>query len=97
MWGIRFNGGGSSGDLALDNANKNTALGVLALDYGNGGVRASLDLLDQYQRVKSPNRPFTVAAGIDVPDAPDGKTNIAQRGCGGKSGIRGIATHRIRY
>lgn len=37
MWGIRFNGGGSSGDLALDNANKNTALGVLALDYGNGG------------------------------------------------------------
>ncbi len=93
MWGIRFNGGGSSGDLVLDNANKNKALGVLALDYGNGGVRASLDLLDQYQRVKSPNRPFTVAAGIDVPDAPDGKTNIAQKGMWWKIRDQGALLH----
>lgn len=93
VWGIRFNGGGSGGDLALDNAYKNTALGALALDYGNGGVRASLDLLDQYQRVKSPNRPFTVAAGIDVPDAPDGKTNIAQKGMWWKIRDQGALLH----
>ncbi|EJM4065996.1 TonB-dependent siderophore receptor [Salmonella enterica] len=93
MWGVRFNGGGSGGALALDNANKNTALGALAFDYEKGGFRASLDLLDQYQRVRSPNRPFAVSAGIDVPDAPDGKTNIAQKGMWWKIRDQGALLH----
>lgn len=93
MWGVRFNGGGSGGDLAIDNANKNTALGALALDYEKSGFRASLDLLDQYQRVKSPNRPFIVSAGIDVPDAPNGKKNIAQKGMWWKIRDQGTLLH----
>ena len=39
-----------------------------------------LDLFDQYQYVKSPNRPFIVLAGTDVPKAPNGRRNIAQKG-----------------
>ena len=47
-----------------------------------------VDLFDQYQYVKSPNRPFIVLAGIDVPKAPNGRRNIAQKGCGGTPAIR---------
>ncbi|WP_159567266.1 TonB-dependent receptor [Budvicia diplopodorum] len=80
IWGMRFNGGGSGGDMRLDNTSKRSALGALALDYISGGFRTSVDVIDQYQRVNSPNRPFTAAAGISVPSAPNGKTNIAQQG-----------------
>lgn len=93
VWGARFNGGGSGGDLALDNANKNTASGALTLDYGKGGFTASIDLFDQYQRVRSPNRPFIVSAGIDVPDAPDGKKNVAQKGMWWKIRDQGALLH----
>ncbi|AHG18398.2 energy transducer TonB [Chania multitudinisentens RB-25] len=80
MWGVRFNGGGSGGDLRQDNSGKNATFGALALDYAQGQLRTSLDLLDQYQHVKSPNRPFLASSGINIPLAPDGKKNIAQRG-----------------
>lgn len=93
MWGIRFNGGGNSGNLSLNNASKNAALGALALDYAKDGFRVSLDLLDQYQHAKSPNRPFTVSPNIDVPAAPDGKTNIAQKGMWWKIRDQGVLLH----
>lgn len=93
MWGVRFNGGGSTGDLRQDNSDKNSALAALALDYAKGGFRASLDLLDQYQRIKSPNRPFSVSSAIDVPSAPDGKSNIAQQGMWLKTRDQGALLH----
>lgn len=93
MWGIRFNGGGSGGDLRQDNSSKNSAVGSLALDYAKGGFRTSLDLLDQYQHVKSPVRPFFVTPGIDVPSAPDGKINIAQKGMWWKIRDQGALLH----
>ncbi|UMS28654.1 TonB-dependent receptor [Escherichia coli] len=93
MWGVRFNGGGSGGDLRQDNSSKNSAVGSLALDYAKGGFRASLDLLDQYQHVKSPVRPFFVTSGVDVPSAPDGKTNIAQKGMWWKTRDQGALLH----
>ncbi|HEK0437841.1 TPA: TonB-dependent receptor [Proteus mirabilis] len=93
MWGVRFNGGGSGGDLALDNTHKKTALGALALDYGKDGFTVSVDLFDQYQYVKSPNRPFIVLAGIDVPKAPNGRRNIAQKGMWWNTRDQGVLLH----
>lgn len=93
MWGVRFNGGGSGGDLRQDNSSKNSAFGALALDYAQGQLRTSLDLLDQYQHVKSPNRPFFVSSGINIPLAPDGKTNIAQRGMWWNTRDQGALLH----
>ncbi|EAM8615768.1 TonB-dependent siderophore receptor [Salmonella enterica] len=93
IWGVRFNGGGSGGNLALDNASKNIGFGALALDYASGGFRAALDVLDQYQRVKSPNRPFFASPAIDIPSAPDGKTNIAQKGMWWKTRDQGALLH----
>lgn len=79
-FGVRLNAGGSGGNMALHHTSKRTGLGALALDYSQDSWRVSMDLLDQYQKVRSPNRPMLVAAGLAVPAAPDGKINIAQPG-----------------
>lgn len=77
-WGIRFNGVHRQGDTPLDNQRSRTDIGALSLDYQGERLRASVDFLTQAEKVDAPTRPFLVAAGLPVPDAPDGRRNISQ-------------------
>lgn len=77
-WGVRVNGLHRQGDTPLDNLHSRTDLGALSLDYQGEKLRASLDLLIQNEKVDAPTRPFLVAAGLRVPDAPDGRRNATQ-------------------
>lgn len=78
QFGIRFNGLHRQGDTALDNQKSRAEVGHLSLDYQGERLRASLDLIEQYQWVDAPTRPFLVAPGVPVPDAPDGRRNVSQ-------------------
>lgn len=77
-WGIRFNGAHREGDTPLDNQKSRTDIGALSLDYQGERLRASFDFLSQVENVDAPTRPYLVASGIQVPDAPDGRRNISQ-------------------
>ncbi len=79
QWGIRFNGLHRQGDTALDNQSSRAEVGALSLDYRGTRLRASLDVIEQYQWVDAPTRPFLVAAGIPVPSAPSGARNVTQK------------------
>lgn len=77
-WGVRVNGLHRQGDTPLDNLHSRTDIGALSLDYQGEKLRASLDLLIQDEKVDAPTRPFLVATGLRVPDAPDGRRNATQ-------------------
>ncbi|CAB5511733.1 Ferrichrome receptor FcuA [Achromobacter anxifer] len=77
-WGVRVNGMHRKGDTPLDNLYSRTDIGALSLDYQGERLRASLDLLVQNEKIDAPTRPFLVAAGIDVPQAADGRRNATQ-------------------
>ncbi|MGO4813269.1 TonB-dependent receptor [Cupriavidus sp. 2MCAB6] len=77
-WGIRFNGLHRQGPTALDNQKSRAEVAALSLDYHGDRLRASLDVIEQYQWVDAPTRPFLVAAGLQVPSAPDGRRNVSQ-------------------
>jgi iron complex outermembrane receptor protein len=77
-WGIRFNGLHRQGSTPLDNQKSRAEVGALSLDYHGSRLRASLDVIEQYQWVDAPTRPFLVAAGVQVPSAPDGRRNVTQ-------------------
>lgn len=77
-FGIRINGGHQSGDTPLDKQERKARVGAIALDYQGEQMRASLDYFRQNEQIDAPTRPFTLAAGIKVPDAINGKTNVAQ-------------------
>lgn len=79
QWGIRFNGLRRQGSTALDNQSSRAEVGALSLDYRGTRLRASLDVIEQYQWVDAPTRPFLVAAGIQVPSAPSGARNVTQK------------------
>lgn len=77
-FGVRFNGSHEQGHTAVDHQKRRISVGALALDYKGEQLRASLDLIAQSEKWDAPSRVYSVASGIDVPDAPDGKTNPAQ-------------------
>ena len=77
-FGVRFNGGYRGGDTALDNQHRDAGSGALAFDYRGSQLRASLDVIAQYERISAPFRLLHIVAGIDVPAAPDGHRNISQ-------------------
>lgn len=77
-WGIRFNGLHRQGPTALDNQKSRAEVAALSLDYRGERLRASLDLIEQYQWVDAPTRPFLITAGVQVPSAPDGRRNVSQ-------------------
>jgi len=79
QWGIRFNGLHRQGRTALDNQSSRAEVGALSLDYTGSRLRASLDVIEQYQWVDAPTRPFLVASGLPVPSAPDGARNVTQK------------------
>lgn len=79
QFGIRFNGSHRDGDTPIDHQSQRATLGALALDYQGERLRASLDLIDQVEKVDAPSRRPFLNAGVPVPSAPDNRSNITQR------------------
>jgi iron complex outermembrane recepter protein len=78
QFGIRFNGLHRQGGTPLDNQSSRADVGALSLDYQGERLRATLDVIEQYQWVDAPTRPFAVASGVQIPSAPDGRRNVTQ-------------------
>ncbi|MGH8486100.1 MAG: TonB-dependent receptor, partial [Pseudomonas sp.] len=78
QFGVRFNGSVLQGDTAIDNQERELDIGAIALDYQGERLRLNLDFISQKEQWDAASRPFTVAAGIDVPSAPNGRTNLSQ-------------------
>ena len=78
QFGVRFNGLHRQGGTPLDNQTSRADVGALALDYRGEKWRATLDLIEQYQWMDAPTRPFVVASSIAVPSAADGRRNVTQ-------------------
>lgn len=78
QFGIRFNGLHRQGETPLDNQHSRAEVGALSLDYQGERLRATLDFIEQYQWIDAPTRPFLLASGIAVPQAPDGARNVTQ-------------------
>ena len=78
QFGVRFNGNLQGGDTAIDDQHRDLGIGAIALDYRGERLRLNLDYISQKESFDAPSRPFTVAPGIDVPSAPNGRTNLPQ-------------------
>lgn len=77
-WGVRFNGSYRGGDTALDHNENEIGVLSLGLDYRGDRVRASLDLNHSKQNINAPASLFNAAAaGIKIPEAPDGRINTS--------------------
>ncbi|MDP0953535.1 TonB-dependent siderophore receptor, partial [Klebsiella pneumoniae] len=53
-------------------------IGALSLDYQGERLRTSLDLIAQEETFDGASRPFLIAAGVKIPDAANGRTNVSQ-------------------
>ncbi|OBY24386.1 TonB-dependent receptor [Leisingera sp. JC1] len=78
QFGLRFNGSYHTGDTAIDHQEREAAVGALALDYRGDRLRATLDLIAQREDFEAPLRPIFALSGFEIPDAPDGQTNVQQ-------------------
>ena len=78
QFGVRFNGNLQGGDTAIDDQHRDLGIGAIALDYRGERLRLNLDYISQKESFEAPSRPFTVASGVDVPSAPNGRTNLPQ-------------------
>jgi iron complex outermembrane receptor protein len=78
QFGVRFNGSLQGGDTAVDDQERSVDIGAIALDYQGERLRLNLDFISQKESFEAPSRPFTVAPGIEVPSAPNGRTNLPQ-------------------
>lgn len=78
QFGIRFNGLHRQGGTPLDNQSSRADVGALSMDYRGEKLRATLDVIEQYQWVDAPTRPFLVAPGVQLPSAADGRRNVTQ-------------------
>ncbi|ASY65507.1 Ferrichrome-iron receptor (plasmid) [Sinorhizobium sojae CCBAU 05684] len=78
QFGIRFNGSYHGGDTAIDNQSLDVAVGALALDYEGEDFRATLDVIGQRQDIDAPLRPFFPVGSFEIPDAPDGRSNVQE-------------------
>ena len=77
-WGVRASGSLRGGDTPIDRQSETTGVGALALDYQGERYRSWVYFLAQTDRFTAPSRPFLVAAGLQVPNAPDGRLNVMQ-------------------
>ncbi|CAI8771627.1 TonB-dependent receptor [Pseudomonas sp. IT-P294] len=78
QFGVRFNGNLQGGDTAVDDQHRDLGIGAIALDYRGERLRLNLDFISQKESFDAPSRPFTVAPGIDISSAPNGRTNVSQ-------------------
>lgn len=79
QFGVRFNGSLQGGDTAVDNQSRDVGIGAIALDYRGERLRLNLDYISQKESFEGASRPFTVAPGVQVPSAPDGRTSLPQK------------------
>ncbi len=93
QFGVRFNGLHRQGATPLDNQHSRAEVGALSLDYQGERLRASLDVIEQYQWIDAPTRPFLVASGIQVPSAADGRRNVTQPWAWYKSNDTSVLLH----
>lgn len=77
-FGLRFNGAQQQGDTVIDKQSREIGLGALSLDYQGEQLRATLDLIDQRERIDAASRPFLIAPGIDIPSAANGRSSVSQ-------------------
>jgi iron complex outermembrane receptor protein len=96
QFGVRFNGSYHGGDTPLDNQSRDALVGALALDYQGERFRATLDIIGQHEEVDAPQRPYFPVAGIAIPAAPSGRSNIQQPWEWSKA-TDGSALARVEY
>ena len=77
-FGVRLNGSLQNGDTVIDQQSRDIGIGALSLDYQGERLRTSLDLISQQEKLDAASRPFLIAAGVDVPSAANGRTNVSQ-------------------
>lgn len=77
-FGVRLNGSLQNGDTVIDQQSRDIGIGALSLDYQGERLRTSLDLISQQEKLNAASRPFLIAAGVDVPSAANGRTNVSQ-------------------
>lgn len=53
-------------------------VGALAFDFRGERFRATIDAVSQYENFTAPSRPFLLAAGVAMPGAPNGASNVTQ-------------------
>jgi iron complex outermembrane receptor protein len=78
QFGVRFNGGLQGGDTAVDDQERDLNIGAIALDYQGERLRLNLDFISQKESFEAASRPFTIAPGVEIPSAPNGRTNLPQ-------------------
>lgn len=78
QFGVRFNSNLQGGDTAIDDQHRDLSVGAIALDYRGERLRLNLDYLSQKESWEAASRPFTIAPGVEVPSAPNGRTNLPQ-------------------
>ncbi|KTB57432.1 energy transducer TonB [Pseudomonas fluorescens] len=79
QFGVRFNGSLQGGDTVVDNQNRDVGIGAIALDYRGERLRLNLDYISQKESWEGASRPFTIAPGVEVPSAPNGRTSLPQK------------------
>lgn len=78
QFGVRFNGSLQDGDTAVNDQERALNIGAIALDYQGERLRLNLDFISQRERWHGASRPFTVAPGVEIPSAANGRTNLPQ-------------------
>ncbi|MBO1536997.1 TonB-dependent siderophore receptor [Pseudomonas sp. OA65] len=78
QFGVRFNGSLQGGDTAVDDQERELDIGAIAFDYRGERLRLNLDFISQKESFEGASRPFTVAPGVEIPSAPNGRTNASQ-------------------
>lgn len=79
QFGVRFNGSLQGGDTAVDDQQRDVGVGAIALDYRGERLRLNLDYISQKESFEGASRPFTLAPGVQVPSAPNGRTSLPQK------------------
>jgi len=79
QFGVRFNGSLQGGDTAVDDQERAVNIGAIALDYQGERLRLNLDFISQSEKFDGASRPFTIAPGVEVPSAANGRTNVSQK------------------
>jgi iron complex outermembrane receptor protein len=74
-FGMRFNGVYRDGNTTVDHQSRQTALATLGLDYRGERLRVDGDFGYQKAKVQGVRRNTQLANGIQVPEAPDNRTN----------------------
>lgn len=76
QFGVRLNGVYRNGDTPIDNHSQESALATLGFNYQSGRLRLSTDLGYQDQDFQGTRRFARVAPGLEVPKAPNNRTNF---------------------